>query len=58
MLDECDHLATTIGQVMDEAATKVEQDMEQKEIKYVEKIKKLENIIEKVKLIHKLCKHN
>lgn len=46
--EECDHLASIIGQIMEDAAKKVELDMDERHRLYVGKIKKLEMIIEKV----------
>lgn len=39
--EECDNIASTIGQVMDEAARKVEKDMEAIKNKYIDKEKSL-----------------
>lgn len=47
-LDECAHLATTIGQVMEEAATKCEQDMERRQSRLQETIQTLQKHIEQV----------
>lgn len=47
--EECDHLATTIGQVMEDAAKKVENDMEEMKRNYKERIKKQEQVIAKMK---------
>lgn len=46
--EECDNIASTIGQVMEEAARKVEKDMEAIKNKYIEKEKALND--EKLKL--------
>lgn len=48
MKEECDNIASTIGQVMDEAARKVENDMEAIRNKYIDKEKSLNE--EKTKL--------
>uniref|UniRef100_A0A1B0BUK9 Uncharacterized protein n=1 Tax=Glossina palpalis gambiensis TaxID=67801 RepID=A0A1B0BUK9_9MUSC len=50
--EECDNIASTIGQVMDEAARKVEKDMETMRRKYVEKEKVL--LAEKNKLLEEI----
>lgn len=47
-LEECEHLATTIGQVMEEAANKCEEDMERRQNRFKETIKTLEKHIEQV----------
>lgn len=46
--EECDYLALTIGEVMEDAASKVEKDIDDIKTKYLEKIKKLEDTISKV----------
>lgn len=46
--DECDYLAFTIGAVMEDAAEKVETNVESVRQQYNEKIQKLEGIITKV----------
>lgn len=46
--EECDYLAITIGEVMEDAATKVEKDIDDIRTKYLEKIVKLEGTISKV----------
>lgn len=50
--EECDNIASTIGQVMDEAARKVEKDMETMRRKYTEKEKVL--VAEKNKVFSQL----
>lgn len=50
--EECDNLASTIGQVMDEAARKVEQDMEALKKKFSEKEKFL--LEKQTKVKHKI----
>lgn len=47
--EECDLLATTIGQVMEEAALRVERDMEQLKTQYNNRIVNLNTIIENLK---------
>lgn len=49
--EECDNIASTIGQVMDEAARRVEQDMESIRHKYHEKEKLLCEEKQKVSLL-------
>lgn len=39
--EECDHLATTIGQVMEEAAVKVENDIENLKLQYSEELEQI-----------------
>lgn len=46
--EECDNIASTIGHVMDEAARKVEQDMEAIKHKYIEKEKNLNELQNKL----------
>lgn len=64
--DECDQLASTIGCVMEEAESKVESDIEKTKREYVERMKCLEDTIERLvgakgndtkeqrKLVHKI----
>lgn len=50
--EECDNIASTIGQVMDEAARRVEQDMESIRNKYHEKERILNEEKQKVDSYH------
>lgn len=48
--DECDHLATTIGQVMQEASTRCEQDMAERQARNAETVATLEKHIVQVRV--------
>lgn len=47
--EECDHLASTIGQVMQEATAKCELDVQTRQARYAETIRTLENHIGQVR---------
>lgn len=47
-LDDCDHLASSIAEVFEEAANKVEIDKKETEKRYLDNVKQLEGVIAKV----------
>lgn len=51
-IDDCDHLASSIAEVFEEAANKVEIDKKETERRYLDKVKQLEGVIAKVRRIN------
>lgn len=47
--EDCDHLASSIAEVFEEAANKVEIDKKDTEKRYLDNVKQLEGVIAKVK---------